>query len=150
MDRLSRLEHTLHTEIPLTQAIGLRVAGYDADGLALAAPLEPNINHKDTAFAGSINAVVTLAGWSLIWCILDVEQLAGKIVIQDSAIQYLRPVTASFMARCRAPADAELARFLALLRRKRRARLELRAEIWERGLLAVSFSGRYVVERTEA
>ena len=33
-------------------------------GLVLSSPLEPNINHKGTAFAGSLNATATLTGRS--------------------------------------------------------------------------------------
>ena len=150
MDRLHRLQHTLHSDIPLTKAIGLRVETSDPHSLTLFAPLGPNRNHKDTAFAGSINAVVTLAGWSLIWCTLDQEQLAGKIVIQDSTIQYLRPITTDFRAYCRAATSEDMKRFLSQLRRKRRARLELHVEIWEKEILAVRFRGRYVVELTQA
>jgi hypothetical protein len=157
MDRLVRLQHTLETEIPITVAIGLRVAAYDNGMLLLAAPLAPNINHKDSVFAGSINAVVTLAGWSLLWCLLDQATLRGKIVIQDSTIQYLRPVTQylrpvtkDFVARCYLPAEAQVNRFLKVLGSKSRARLELHAEIWEAHTLAVNFTGRYVVQLTPA
>ena len=97
----------------------------------------------------SLNALVTLAGWSLIWLVLDTARLSGKIVIQDSTIQYLRPVTQDFVARCCQPETGDLARFLTMLRRKGRARLGLQAEIHEADACAVSFSGRYVVQLTQ-
>ena len=149
MDALQRLQATLHNEIPLSKAIGIIVGTYDNGCLTLRAPLGPNINHKDTAFAGSLNALVTLAGWSLIWLVLDTAGLSGKIVIQDSTIQYLRPVTQDFVARCCQPEAGDLARFLTMLRRKGRARLGLQAEIREADACAVSFSGRYVVQLTQ-
>ncbi len=118
MNAQARLQATLHSEIPLSQAIGIAVHSYDDGCLALRAPLAPNINHKDTAFAGSLNALVTLTGWSLIWLLLDAEALRGKIVIQDSTIRYLRPVTQDFVARASLPPAEEIARFLLLLREK--------------------------------
>ena len=148
MERLSRLQETLYAEIPITKAIGLRVEGYDNGCLLLYAPLLPNINHKDTAFAGSINAVATLAGWSLLWLVLDQARLSGKVVIQDSRIQYLRPIAGDFGARCCLPAPERVAQFLTVLRKKSRARIELEAEIWEAQMPAVKFAGRYVVQRT--
>jgi thioesterase domain-containing protein len=144
-DQLTQLEATLHHEIPLSRALGLRVAGIEQGELLLAAPITPNTNHKDTAFAGSLNAVVTLAGWSALWLLLRQEQLAGQVVIQDSSVEYLHPVTADFVARCGLPGAAERARLLATLRRRRRARIELAATIAEQGRIAVRFSGRYVV-----
>jgi len=146
MDRLSRLQDTLQTEIPITTAIGLRVDGYDNGCLMLSAPLIPNINHKDTAFAGSINALATLSGWSLLWLLLDEARLPGKVVIQDSTIQYLHPITSNFAARCCLPGSEQVTRFLTVLQRKGRARIELQAEMREGQTLVVRFTGRYVVQ----
>jgi thioesterase domain-containing protein len=144
MDALRRLQATLHTEIPISKEIGITIGAYNRC-LVLHAPLAPNINHKDTAFAGSLNAIATLAGWSLLWLLLDEVSLRGKIVIQDSTIEYLRPVAGDFAARCCLPESAELARFLAILRKKARARLQLQATISEQDRVAVRFTGRYVV-----
>lgn len=150
MNLQARLQQTLHTEIPITQAMEISVHSYANGCLQLAAPLAPNINHKDTAFAGSVNAVVTLAGWSLIWCVLDQAALPGIIVIQDSTIQYLRPITSDFVATCCLPTAGDITRFLAVLRRKGRARLALQAEIWDAQQIAVRFTGRYVVQQAMA
>ena len=145
-NRLRELQETFYSEIPITKHLGLTVVGYDGEQLALSAPLEANINHKDTAFAGSLNALVTLAGWGLLWLLLKEEELAAKIVIQDSTINYLLPVTKNFVAVCRKPDPVQLARFASMLRRKGRARLELEAEIREEKQLAVTFKGRYVAQ----
>lgn len=145
-ERLRQLQETLNHEIPLTLALGLRAEALEAGALTLSAPLAPNINHKDTVFAGSLNAVVTLAGWSRVWLLLAEQGLPGKIVIQDSSIRYLRPVTRDFTARCALPPEAEVTRFLQMMRRRGRGRLELRVEIVEDGRTAVEFTGRYVVE----
>jgi thioesterase domain-containing protein len=147
-DDLRALQATLDAEIPITAAIGLKVAGFEAGALRLAAPLAPNINHKDTAFAGSLNAVLTLAGWSMLWLIARREMISAKVVIQDSAIRYLRPVACDFTAECRLPVGADVERFLLTLRRKGKARMELAAEICQAGEVAVAFSGRYVVQRS--
>jgi thioesterase domain-containing protein len=147
-DDFGALQAALKAEIPITAAIGLQVAGFEAGALKLAAPLAPNVNHKDTAFAGSLNAVLTLAGWSMLWLIAYREAIAAKVVIQDSAIRYLLPVAQDFTAECKLPASANIERLLLILRRKGKARMELTAEIHESGQLAVAFSGRYVVQRS--
>jgi thioesterase domain-containing protein len=146
IDRLHRLQSTLHSEIPLSAALGLRVVSYVDSCVTLEAPLAPNINHKDSAFAGSLNAVATLTGWSLLWLLLDEAALPGKIVIQDSAIEYRAPVVADFAVRCRLPEAAQLQRFLLTLRKRQRARLALTAQIVQGDAVAVYFSGRYVVQ----
>jgi thioesterase domain-containing protein len=148
-EALRRLQDVLYAEIPISRALGLRVVSGDG-GLALCAPLAPNINHKDTAFAGSLNAVLTLAGWGLLWLLVDRARIPAKVVIQDSQIAYLYPVTADFTAVCDQPPAALEERFLATLRRHGRARLELHAAISEQGRAVVRFSGRYVVQRRAA
>ncbi len=144
-EHLASLQETFEHEIPLTRALGLRVDGFDDDTLVLTAPLAPNINHKHTAFAGSINAVVTLAGWGILWLIVADADMQGQIVIQDSEIRYLRPVKSDFTARCPLPNAAEVQTFMKVLQRKGRARLELSAEVWSDGQVCATFHGRYVV-----
>ena len=144
---IQALQATLDHEIPITREIGIRVAHYDGEQLALAAPLARNINHKATAFAGSLNSVMTLAGWGMIWILLQELNIAGTIVIQNSASHYKRPVTRDFTATCRKPGPAQVDLFARMLREKGRARLELQATIHEQDLLAMSFEGRYVALR---
>ena len=141
---MQALQATFDHEIPITREIGIRVAHYDGEQLALAAPIERNINHKATVFAGSLNSVVTLAGWGMIWILLKELDIAGTIVIQDSASHYRRPVTQDFTAICRRPDSEQVNLFAHALREKGRARLELQATIHEHDILVVSFQGRYV------
>lgn len=139
------LQETLENEIPLTQHLELHVIRYDEDGLTLRAPLAPNINHKRTAFAGSLNSVVTLAGWGLLWLVLQELELPARVVIQDSACSYLRPVSNDFSAFCRKPGPEYIAKMAEVLKRRGKARIELNAEIHDETTVAVSFTGRYVI-----
>lgn len=149
-DRLPALREVLATELPITQHLGVVIERLDGGCLALRLPLAANVNHKGTMFAGSLNAVATLAGWSLLWLLLDEATIPAHVVIQDSSVRYLRPVTADCVAVCCAPDAAALERFRATLRRRRVARLALETEIRQNGELAVAFSGRYVVQRLDA
>jgi thioesterase domain-containing protein len=139
------LEAVLLHEIPLSRQMGLTVQRYDSVCLTLGAPLMPNINHKATAFAGSLNAVMTLAGWGTVWLLLAERDLHGTIVIQESATRYQLPVGHDFTATCRMPSAGETERFLAGLRRRGKARLALKVEILDGdGRVAVAFTGNYV------
>jgi thioesterase domain-containing protein len=141
---IEALQATFDHEIPITREIGIRVAHYDGEQLGLSAPIERNINHKSTVFAGSLNSVVTLAGWGMIWLLLKELSIAATIVIQDSASHYRRPVTRDFTAVCSRPGAEQVAQFARMLREKGRARLELAATIHEGDVLVMSFQGRYV------
>lgn len=145
VDLTQELQLTLEHEIPLTQRLELRVISYDEQGLTLCAPLAPNINHKRTAFAGSLNAVVTLAGWGLLWMVLREREIPAQVVIQDSSCSYLHPVNDDFTAFCQKPAPVRIERAVEALRKRGRARIELRAEVRIATEVVVSFTGRYVM-----
>ena len=138
------LQATLDHEIPLSRAIGITVARYDAAGLALWAPLAPNTNHKSTAFAGSLNALTTLAGWGLVWLLLREHGLRGTIVIQESSTAYRLPVRGDFTAVCARPKAEVVEAFVTAFRRKGKARLALSVTIADGERTSVSFTGRYV------
>ena len=141
---LQELERLLHAEIPLTRAMGVRVAGFDAYGLTLAAPLAPNINHKDTAFGGSLATLATLAGWGLLQITLR-DLTAVTVVIQECEVQYLQPVVTDFTATCRMPDAATLQQLRDRLQRKGLARVALDVTIGPGPQPAVRYRGRFVV-----
>jgi thioesterase domain-containing protein len=139
------LQATLEHEIPLTRHLGLHVEEFEDGTLVVRAPLEPNINHKATAFAGSLNAVCTLTGWGLIWLLLRERGLRSIIVIQEGTTHYHLPVRDDFTAICHMPPPETVETFLTTLARRGRARLPLAVEIRAGERLAVAFSARYVV-----
>jgi thioesterase domain-containing protein len=146
MSALERLRAILRTEVPITRHLGVEVASYRSGCLTLRAPLAANLNHKGTAFAGSLNAIATLAGWGLVWLALDEAGLRGHVVIQDSTVRYLRPVTGDFHATCGPPHDGSLSRLLESLRRRGLGRITLDTVVADAAGHAVTFSGRYVVQ----
>lgn len=135
--------------IPLTQAMGLTVAGRDAHGLRLSAPLAPNVNDKGTAFAGSLAAIVTLAGWSLTTLVLREANISGaQVAIGHAETAYLRPVRTTLLAECAQPPAAEVERFLADFRARGKARWDLEIVLRADGLVAVHQRARYHAWRT--
>ena len=143
-DLLRALRIKLRRDMPITRALGLRVVGREGAGLVLASPLAPNINHKGTAFAGSLNATATLAGWGTIWLVLREHGIRSHVVIQDSAVHDFRPVTGDFTARCRAPSSSAIERLVKSVVKKGRGRIELDVMIADASGDAVRFHGRYV------
>lgn len=141
------LQNVLAEEIPLTQAIGITVKNFTGDSLTLSAPLENNLNHKTTAFGGSLYSVAVLAGWGLLHMHLRTAELPGKIVIHESRIKYLRPVTGEIIASCSIDVNTGVEKFLEIFRRKKVARVLLSVQILQDGKVAVDFAGRYVVHQ---
>lgn len=144
MHRAAALEQILHNEIPISKAMGIRVANYDGASLSLAAPLAPNINHKSTAFGGSLYSLAVLCGWGLLHLKLADARMHKHILIQESSIRYLHPVEHDLHAECRLD-DAAFKQFLRTLEKHGRARLSLDVIITQDKRPAVEFTGRYVV-----
>ena len=94
------LERTWHEEIPISKAMGVRVADFANDQLVVRAELEPNINVHGTAFAGSLYAIAALCGWGMTWLQLKSRRIDGSIVIADGRIHYDRPVKEPIVAAC--------------------------------------------------
>ena len=138
------IERYLHEQIPLSAAMGVRVAHAAADCVRLTAPLAPNINHSETVFGGSAASVATLAAWALLHLRLTGEGLRARVVIQRSGMEYQRPIPGSFEARCRFADAAAWERFRTLLGRRGRARISLTAELLYRDERMCAFEGEFV------
>lgn len=135
----------LHDQIPLTRAMGVEVRSWDGRELCLTAPLEPNHNHLGTAFGGSLSALVTLAGYSLLWLLLGDRE--AHIVIRDSSIRYRHPVRGELRALCRHPGDEAWQAFHAQFTSSGKARLTLHVVIVEDDRECVEFEGVFVALR---
>ena len=147
MDMRQQLQSVLHEEIPLTRAIGITVRELADDSILLHAPIGNNLNHKCTAFGGSLYSVAVLAGWGLIWSRLHHEGLNGHIVIQESHSRFLSPVTGDILAHCAFDDATALDRFLGMYARRGRARITLQTRIGNLEAPNMTFEGTYVVHR---
>jgi len=143
---LGELQATLEREIPMSAQMGIRVHDWGPDGLVMRMPLNPNRNHQQTAFAGSLSALCTIAGWGYVFLLLRELDRRGSIVIHRSTIKYLEPVTSSeIYAVCRAASADETQHFLEMLDDKGQTKLDVAVEVAGREGPAVSFKGSYVV-----
>lgn len=138
------VEQYLHEHIPLSKAMGVSVTSIGASGIILSAPLQPNINHRSTAFGGSISAVSILSAWTLIYVRLQILDISCQIVIQSSNIEYTKPIEKDFQVHCLMPAARDWDRFITTITRRGRGRLVLDAEVCCRGLVSGKFQGEYV------
>ena len=142
---LPETEHYLHTQIPLSRAMGVKVESWDEERFVIAAPLEPNHNHLGTAFGGSLAAMATLAGYGLLW--LALGDKSAHIVIRSSTISYRRPVRRGIRAVCRQPDAAAMAEFKTKFEHAGKARITLAVTIEEDDAECVRFEGVFVALR---
>jgi thioesterase domain-containing protein len=147
---LVELEAYLHRVIPISREMGVRVEAVDETGVRLFAPLAPNINHRNTAFGGSVATVATLSAWMLVHARLREAGSQGRVVIQRSSMEYLHPIHGDFGAFCRAPEPAAWDRFMDTLARRGVARISLHSEVLEDGRAAGRFHGAFVAATRSA
>ena len=147
MNSCNHLQSVLHEEIPLTVAMGISVTDCSQNRVELRAPLEPNINHKCTAFGGSLYSVAVLCGWGFVFHQLHLNKLNGHIVIQHSDVDYKLPVDGEIRAICEIDDKVKLNRFLKTYQRKKLARIKLQTKIVFNEEEAMIFSGQYVVHK---
>ncbi|MBU6470221.1 MAG: thioesterase domain-containing protein [Gammaproteobacteria bacterium] len=138
-----RLEAYLHSHIPLVRHMQVRMDTCNAHGLTLSAPLAANLNHEGTAFGGSLDSLAMLACWGLVWLLLEPGP-AAHIVVAESRMQFLRPVTDTLMAHCTLPEAAARQTFLKTLERRNKARITLHVRMLQQQILCARFSGNFV------
>lgn len=136
----------LTEHIPISQALGAKVTSFDGESIRITAPLQLNLNHRNTAFGGSLATLGILAGWSIVNFNLRDSGLACRVVIQKSEMDFLLPVDADFEAVARKPETWE--QFVKILRRRGKARLELASEILLRDKVVAKHNGIYVAVQT--
>jgi len=132
----------LHATIPLTAAMATEVRAFDGRRLEISAPLEANRNLHGTAFGGSLATLGILGGWSLIASALDAIGIRARIVVQHSECEFREPVSADFTAVSELP-NLEWPRFVATLRRHRRARVAIETTILAEHRPMASHRGRF-------
>lgn len=138
------LRRYLHEHIPLSVAMGVEPRVVSDDEVRLAAPLGPNVNHRGTAFGGSIAALAVLAGWGWLRARLDGRTPLPRLVVQQQTVDFLSAGHADLVATCRAPPAEAWDRFLRTLERRGRARLDLAVEVHAGDALVARFGGAYV------
>jgi len=133
--------------IPVVAAMDVSIGEIKESGLVLHAPLNTNINYEGTAFGGSLNTLGILSCYLFVHHVMKQRQLSCKsLVIQDSQISYLKPVSGDFCARSE---FLNLDSFLRMMERKGTGRAELTSKIFlsRDGMQdeeLVHFQGRFV------
>jgi thioesterase domain-containing protein len=139
-----QVQQYLHEHIPISKAMGVEVVSAAVDRVLLAAPLEPNINHRETVFGGSASAVATLAAWTLLHLRLVENGIAGRLVIQRNSMSYEAPIEGAFTALCTFSDTGAWDRFMRVLKRRNRARITVNTVLECGGKKVAAFEGDFV------
>ncbi len=140
------IDRFLLQHVPISQAMGIYLHHHDADELALAAPLLPNLNDKQSAFGGSLAALCSLCGWAVVYMLLEERHLNGltDIAIAQCDLQFRAPVRHELIARCPWPDTTRRQALLDEYAQRQKLSLSLEIKVLGEDLTAVTFNGRYV------
>jgi thioesterase domain-containing protein len=149
---LDELERLITEKMPITEHLEFELAADEQGRLHASAPLQPNANHMGSAFGGSLSMLATVTGWAMMHQLVQeamhnaMEDMRERVevMIQESDIEYLRPVYENISVVCEPPDEDAQERFQEMLDRWGRARIELECKINEAGERAVTFIGQYV------
>lgn len=145
---LEELERLIVEKMPITEHLEFTLTADDEGRLRVSAPLKPNANHMGSAFGGSLSMLATVTGWAMTHQVVQdvMEDMCRrvKVIIQESDIEYLRPVYENISVICEPPDEEDLNHFQRMMDRWGKARLDLKCRIDAAGERAVTFIGRYV------
>lgn len=148
-DAASDLQAYLQAHIPLSAAMQVAVVAASSEAVTLSAPLAPNINHRSTAFGGSVSTLAILSAWSLVNLRLRAEGLRSRLVIQSNRMDYDAPIEADFTATATLVDDMAWPLFLKMLQRKGRARIVVRSVVRCGESIGGRFEGEFVAFRLD-
>ena len=142
---LQLLNGELEQSIPITTAMGIKAVSYNGSGLRLNAPAAPNLNDKQTIFAGSSYAIAALCGWSMLFLKLAERSINGDVAVYRGEINYIKPATGDYYALCNTPGQDVIENFFTSLATGKKAKLTLSTGVYDTDGRVAEFTGRYAV-----
>ena len=141
------LENYLYEQIPASKLLEVGVCSCSSLKIELSAPLNPNINHKNTVFGGSLSVLAILAGWSLVY--MRLEGIKNEIVIQESTMSYLKAASGEFRALSLYEESAQWDKFSRSFTKRGKGRIQIECNVFCKGEMVATFSGTYVAFNKE-
>ena len=139
----------IEKNIPVTKAMGMTINALSREEVKLGAPIDLNINHRGSAFGGSIDSLFLTTGWAFIRFLIDHYEPTPIIVGSKGSTNFIKPVLKDFEASLEMPDDSDIDKFLSTFERFGKARITAKATIYENGTLCAEFEGDYVVLKAD-
>jgi thioesterase domain-containing protein len=142
--RAEEVQSYLEEHIPLSRGMGIDVVEAGPHAVSIEVPLALNVNHRSTAFGGSVAALAILAGWTLVHLRLRDEGFVTHTVIQSSSVRFDAPIHGPFRAVCKPIEESAWNRFTRALARRGKGRVYVAVDVLADGIAAATFEGAYV------
>lgn len=135
---------TILDSILPARALGIKVAEWNGRCIELTAPLDRNLNDKGTGFAGSIDSLLDLTGWSAVTLAFRDAGIEAEVMIVKSETKYTAAVRADMTATVEIP-NAEWAHVLQDMKTRGRSRLEIESSLVSAGVQCAVMTAHYTI-----
>lgn len=138
----------IHEHIPIVKENRFAIEADESPYVSVTGTLKDHINHRNSAFGGSLSTALILSAWASVRSLLRAHGVEnGIIVIQSQTVRFDKPVTGDFTARTLPIADVKVAKFIAMLTKFGKSRLKVESYIAIEGTkdALTSFEGDFVV-----
>ena len=143
------LQAYLHKHIPLSGRMDMCVLEATNERVRLSAPLEPNINHRESVFGGSLSALAILSAWSYLYARLRQEDRKCRLVIQRNTMHYDEPGLGVFEATVENVDEEAWQRFTKTIDKMGKARITLNSVLSSGESVLGRFEGQFVAIRLD-
>jgi thioesterase domain-containing protein len=144
----SELKTFLQKEIPLASFMEVDVSLASKEKVVLTAPLGPSHNHMDTAFGGSIGAVLILSCYAWLFHHLISQGFECHVLIKEGHTDYHHPIKEELKAICLSPVTSDLEKFITTFTRRGLAKIELSSFLETNDGKGATFHGTFVAQRS--
>ncbi len=138
-------QNYLHTNIPITKSMGLKVEELSREKVQLSAPLDNNRNHVGSVFGGSIDSLFFTTGWAFLKLLIEEFNPEPKIIGSKGEVEFYKPVKEEFYTNLIIPENSQIESFLECYKANLKAKITLTAVIEKQGITYASFQGTYVI-----
>ncbi|MFT6757075.1 MAG: thioesterase domain-containing protein [Chitinophagales bacterium] len=142
---ITGLNNFVINTLDLAVSMDIAIESYDRETLVLSAPLEKNINDKNTAFGGSLYVLNVMTCWGMVYMKCREGGIEiPNIVVSHAEIDYLAPVSDKIIIASCTISD-EFDGFIEYYDGNGRSRVRLQSSVVTAGKTAVLFKGKYAI-----
>ncbi len=143
---MTDLKQLIYEKIPAVRNFEFEIKSVQPGFVSLKVPLKAHINHKGTAFGGSLYNSAVLACYLLVYSELtSMGKSTDSFVISEGAMKYTKPITTDFEVKV-SWSQVQLDSVVKALQSKKKARWTLFAEVECNGEKCAEFQGRFVLQ----
>jgi thioesterase domain-containing protein len=146
------IQEYMYTHIPIVQANKFTIQSRNHQ-IQVSGSLSDHVNHRNSAFGGSISTALTIAAWAAVRSLIPQhERSTTVIVIQSERVEFTKPVVQDFIAENSIITDDDRKKLFASLDRHGKARITIRASLRHQqdSEILATFSGDFVVVRRQS